>query len=58
MCYWYFFSDACNKLTWTNNIVVDLKDDRSKIDLKLIDLRKLNPFEIHKKIIKSKLMLY
>ena len=57
MCYWYFFSDACNKLTWTNNIVVDLKDDLSKIDLKLIDLRKLNPFEIHKKI-KSKLMLY
>ena len=39
MFYWYFLNDACNKLTWTNNIGVYTKDDLSQIDLKLIELR-------------------
>ena len=34
-----FLNDACNKLTWTNNIGVYTKDDLSQIDLKLIELR-------------------
>ena len=34
-----FLNDACNKLTWTNNIGVYTKNDLSHIDLKLIDLR-------------------
>ena len=35
----FFLNDACNKLTWTNNIGVYTKDDISQIDLKLIELR-------------------
>ena len=34
-----FLNDACDKLTWTNNIGVYTKNDFSQIDLKLIDLR-------------------
>ena len=34
-----FLNDACNKLTWANNIGVYTKDDLSQIDEKLIDLR-------------------
>ena len=80
----FFLNDACNKLTWTNNIEVYAKDDLSQFDLKLTELRSVvnnianvcyhhnefymrytmqkkkccKSFEIHKKIIKSKLLLH
>ena len=34
-----FLNDACNKLTWTNNIGVYIKDDLSQIYLKPTELR-------------------
>ena len=34
-----FLNDACNKLTWTNNIGVYTKDDLSQIYLKPTELR-------------------
>ena len=39
MFYWYFLTDTCNKLSWTNNIGVYNKDDISQIGLKLTELR-------------------